>query len=164
MTIYIGADHGGYALKEKVKTWLDEWKYDYTDEGALHLDPEDDYPDFAFAVAEAVSHDSQGQGILICRSAAGMIIAANKVMGIRAVAVFDDVSTKHAREHNNANIIGLSGDWLDEEKAKQIVKTFLTTEFTKEERHQRRIDKISEMEEGGGCGGCGGGACGGGCC
>lgn len=146
MTIYLGADHGGFPLKEKVKTWLTQWRYAFEDKGAVSLNPDDDYPDFAFAVADAVAKNEQDRGILICRSSGGMVIAANKVCGVRAVAVFDEKGAKMAREHNNANILGLSGDWLDEEKAKAIVKTFITTQFSQDARHQRRLDKIAVRE------------------
>jgi ribose 5-phosphate isomerase B len=104
---------------------------------------------------------SAGKGILFCRSSGGVVIAANKVKGIRAVAAWDEKSAMHAREHNDANIIAIAGDWTDEESAKKIVKIFLETEFTKEDRHVRRINQIMDyemqMDWMGGC-------CGGGCC
>lgn len=167
--IYIGADHGGFPLKEKVKTWLKEWKLPFEDLGAKKLDPEDDYPEFAFLVAQMVGQgdvaghpwEKRDKGILLCRSAAGVIIAANKVKGVRAVAAFDATQAKHSRQHNDANVLGISGDFLDEKKAKEIIKTWLSTEFSKEQRHQRRINQISDFEyqQGGGC--CGGGGNGG---
>lgn len=177
--IYLGCDHGGYDLKEKVKTWLKEWKFDFEDLGPQEKVEDDDYPLYAFKVAETVSSvddpskpwADRPKGLLICRSAAGVIIAANKVFGIRAVAAFDELSAKHSREHNDANVLGLSGDWLDDKKAQAIIKTWLATEFSKESRHKRRIDRISAYEMdvyggGGGCcggGGCGDGGCGGHC-
>lgn len=149
--IYLGADHGGFALKEQLVQWLKDWGMEYTDLGAHTLDPEDDYPDFAFAVAEAVSKgtaDAQpSMGILACRSAAGVVIAANKVKGVRSVAPLTEEAAKHAREHNDSNVIGLSGDWLDESTAQAIVKTWLTTPFSHEPRHQRRLDKITHFEQ-----------------
>ena len=160
--IYLGADHGGFGLKEKIKTWLKDWGYEFTDKGALKLDPEDDYPDFAFAVADEVSSHSdpakpweeQDKGILLCRSAAGMIIAANKVPGIRAAAAYDVKGAVQPRTNDDVNILGLSGDWLDDQTAKAIIKAFLETEYSHGERHQRRLDKITEAEIDGGC--CGG--------
>ena len=157
--IYIGADHGGYELKEKIKKWLSEWKLKYTDCGADTVDPEDDYPQFAFTVAEAVGREDdmtkswskRTKGILVCRSAGGMVIAANKVKDVRAIAVTDIKSAKHSREHNDANILGLSGDWMDEKQAKEIVKMWLDTEFFGEVRHKRRIDQIREREYSCGC-------------
>lgn len=153
MKVYLGADHGGFALKEKVKTWLVDWKIEFEDKGAKTLDPADDYPQFAFSVGEAVSGTPDAKGILLCRSAAGMVIAANKVAGIRAVAVSDVRGATHAREHNNANIIGISGDWTDEEMTKHIIKAFLDTKFSNEPRHKRRVDQISAYESSC-CGGC----------
>lgn len=146
--IYLGADHGGFALKEQLKQWLDQWQMAYTDLGAHSYDAEDDYPDFAFAVAQAVGQDpEQHMGILACRSAAGVVIAANKVKGVRAVAPLTTEAAQHAREHNDANVIGLSGDWLQPAEAEAITKTWLTTTFSNEARHQRRLDKISQFEQ-----------------
>ena len=149
MKIYLGADHGGYAAKEQLKKWLQANHYDFEDCGAFQLDPEDDYPDFSFPAAEKVAQDSlhEARGILSCRSSGGAVIAANKVRGIRAVSVFDQTSARHAREHNDANIIGVSGDWSTSEQIQEIVKTFLTTPFSQEPRHLRRIQKITQYEE-----------------
>lgn len=144
--IYLGADHGGFALKEQLKTWLQDWKMPFTDLGATGLDPADDYPDYAFAVAQAVG-TGQDVGILACRSAAGVVIAANKVRGVRAVAPLTVEAAQHSREHNDANVLGLSGDWLDDAAAKVIVQHWLTTPFSKAERHQRRLDKITAFEQ-----------------
>ncbi len=155
MKVYLGADHGGFELKQKIKAWIGEWGYEIEDLGANALDPEDDYPDFAFPVAKGVgaqddrtlSWPDRAKGIVVCRSAAGAIIAANKVAGVRAVAVFNEESAKHSREHNDANVLGLSGDWLTDEQAKSIVKTWLTTEYSHEPRHERRIQKIINEEK-----------------
>lgn len=147
MKIFLGSDHGGYELKEKVKAWLTEWGYELIDCGNTAFDAEDDYPDFAFRVGENVVKEPGSIGILACRSAGGMIIAANKVQGARAVAAFDETSARHCREHNNANILGLSGNWTGDAQAKQIVKTFVDTPFSEEDRHKRRVGKIVEYEE-----------------
>lgn len=145
--IYLGCDHGGLELKEQMKQWLDEWGMPYEDLGAHEMNPDDDYPDFAFNVAEHVGQDpQQHKGVLACRSAAGVIIAANKVKGIRAVSAFNEESAMHSREHNDANVLGLSGDWMEPDQAKAVLHIWLTTEFSKEERHQRRIDKITAYE------------------
>jgi ribose 5-phosphate isomerase B len=150
MKVYLGADHGGYEMKEVIKKWLLENHYEVEDCGAFSFDAEDDYPDFTFPAAEKVAQDSTGQvrGILSCRSSGGAVIAANKVKGIRAVSVFDVKSAKHAVEHNNANMIGISGDWSTEEQAKQIVAAYVTTSFPGETRHTRRIQKIADYEQG----------------
>jgi len=143
--IFLGADHGGFELKNKVREWLAEWGEEFKDLGNKVYDKEDDYPDYAIAVAKEVAK-GDNKGILFCRSAAGMVIAANKVTGVRAVAAFDKESAQHSREHNDANVLVLSGDWLDEEKARQIAKVWLNTKFTQEERHVRRLNKIKEIE------------------
>jgi len=148
--IYLGADHGGYKLKEAVKEWLEEWDYQFEDCGAFQLDMEDDYPDFAFAVVEKMSLEAaeakaEAKGILVCRSAAGMVIAANKKRGIRAAAGRDVKSVRHARVDNNINVLAVAGDWTKEEEAKKMIKTFLETKFSGEERHVRRLKKIREF-------------------
>ncbi len=145
--VYLGADHGGFQLKERIKNWLTDWGIPYQDKGADHFDAEDDYPDFAFPVAEAVGQDpQQSKGVLVCRSAAGMVIAANKIRGVRAVAPVNLVGALHSREHNDANVIGLSGDWLDEATAKTMLQQWLQTPFSGESRHQRRINKITQHD------------------
>lgn len=146
--IYLGADHGGFELKKKIKKWLDEWGYEYEDLGAHVNDPDDDYPQFAFAVAEAVAEDpEEHKGILGCRSAGGVVIAANKVKGVRAVASLNEESAEHSREHNDANVVGLSGDWLTDEEAKAILETWLDTSASPEKRHVRRRTQIAQYEE-----------------
>lgn len=150
MTIYLGADHGGFALKETIKPWLREWGYQFEDCGAVSFQPEDDYPDFAFMVAQKVAQtakrDEAAMGVLLCRSGCGMAISANKVEGIRAAAVSSVQEAQHAREHNDANVISLAADWIDETVAKESLHAFLTTPASQEERHQRRIQKISAFE------------------
>lgn len=157
--IYLGADHGGFKLKEKIKNWLDQRKVGYEDLGAKNIDPDDDYPPYAFAVAEKVAQDDdmsdpwsqRPKGILVCRSAGGAVVAANKIKDIRAVAVYDTKGAMHARIHNDANVIGLSGDWTDEKAALEIVKVFLETEFSGKDRYRRRISQIREKESACGC-------------
>lgn len=156
--IYIGADHGGFKLKEKVKEWLSEWGYEYQDLGNRSYDKHDDYPQYAIAVAEKVAHDEgagkvypqpwkdRSKGILICRSSAGMVIAANKVKGAKAVSIFDEQAAIHSREHNDTNIIAISGDNINKEQVKKILEVWLQTEFSGEERHKRRIKQIEEYE------------------
>jgi len=130
--IYLGSDHGGFDLKEKIKKWLTQWGYTFEDLGNNIYDQEDDYPEFAFTVARKVSGDEEkglryplewkqrSKGILLCRSAAGMLIAANKIKGARATTAFDTRSARHSRLHNDANILALSGDWLEDYQAKKI--------------------------------------------
>ncbi len=153
MRVFIGADHGGFELKGQLKKFLKASDYDVEDVGNLKMEKNDDYTDFARKVAEAVGKDGReiGQknvmGVLVCRSAAGMVIAANKVKGVRAVAAFDETSAIHSREHNDANILALSGDWLEIVAARNVLKAWLETPYSNELRHTRRLKKILEMEK-----------------
>lgn len=149
--LYLGADHGGYALKEKFKSALTAWGYPWEDVGNTVFDGSDDYPLYALAVAKRVARETQNgkvaKGILACRSAAGMAIVANKVRGIRAAAPHDIQSAILSRQKNDANILVLAGDFLSEKEALEMVKTWLTSEFTGEERHVRRLEQIRRFEE-----------------
>lgn len=153
--IYLGSDHGGFDLKEKIKRWMQKEGIVFTDLGNTLYEKEDDYPDFAFAVAKKVAQEDaenipwkdRPKGILFCRSAAGMVIAANKVAGIRAATAFDLRSAQHTRAHNDANILALSGDWLEDYQVKKIIEIWLATEFSGEERHIRRLKRIKEFEK-----------------
>jgi ribose 5-phosphate isomerase B len=144
--IILGADHGGFYLKEEIKKVLKKEGYDFEDVGNNHYDDSDDYVDFAERVARKVAK-GRALGVLLCRSAAGMVIAANKIKGIRAVAAFGAKSAVHSREHNDANIIALSGDWLPTKKAIELLKAWLSADFSREERHIRRLEKIRKLEE-----------------
>lgn len=151
--IIIGSDHGGFEQKQVLKEWLQKERYQVEDVGAHSFDPSDDYPQVAFGVAErVVGMESQitqpdAIGIIICRSSGGVTIAANKVQGARAVAIFDEKSAVHAKEHNDANIITISGDWISAERAKEIVQVFLTALYRKDTRHERRIAQIKSFED-----------------
>lgn len=152
--IYLGADHAGYKLKEKVKEFLKKQKIQFKDLGNLIYDKNDDYPDFALPVAEKV-RKTKALGILICGSSFGMVITANKFKNVRAVAVNDPLNAKLARQHNNANILCLSGGDLLEnkiktlefEKIKKIILSFITTTYQPITRHQRRLNKINKIEK-----------------
>lgn len=146
MKIYFGADHGGYELKEKLKLFLAELGYETVDLGNFNSNPGDDYPDFIIPVAEAVAKDTESFGIVLGRSGNGEQIAANKVKGIRAALCFTAQMAKRAREDNNANIVSFGADYIKEDEAKEIVKTFLETPFSGAERHIRRIQKITDYE------------------
>lgn len=148
MKIYLGADHRGFDLKEKLKEWLKDHGYAVEDLGAYKLDPQDDYPDFAFAVAEKVAGSSgESRGILICGSGAGMDIAANKIRGIRATVSWSVESAEHVRAHDDVNVISIAADWTPPETAREIVRAFLNTPFSGDVRHARRLKKIKEIEE-----------------
>ncbi|MEX0895811.1 MAG: RpiB/LacA/LacB family sugar-phosphate isomerase [Patescibacteria group bacterium] len=145
--VYLGADHGGFEYKEVIKPWLEAEGYTVHDCGAFKLDEQDDYPEFAFKVAEAVAANSQSAGVLLCRSGAGMIIAANKVPGCRAVVASNEQQARHSREHNGANVVALSGDWMSIDEMKEVLATFLNTPSATEERHLRRIEQITTYEQ-----------------
>lgn len=155
--IYLGADHGGFKLKERVKHWLTEWGFEFEDLGNKVYDKDDDYPEYAFAVARKVAEgekdsgfpkpwQERSKGILICRSAVGMVVAANKVKGVKAGACYDTTMARLSREHNDTNILALSADLSSEETIKDVLKTWLQTEFSGEQRHKRRLGKIEEYE------------------
>jgi len=146
MKIFLGSDHRGFYLKEKIKKYLEKLGVDFEDLGNKKFDPYDDYPDFAFLVAKKVA-EGKGMGILICGSGEGMAITANKVKNIRAAVAFSSKQVKLLREKNDINILALSSDWTKEGVVKKIVKTFLETKFKKIKRHQRRIDKIKKIEK-----------------
>lgn len=143
--IFLGADHKGFEIKEKVEAYLKEKTIEFMDCGAQELNPEDDYTDYAFQVSENVIKDSNNFGILICNSGEGMSIAANKVKGVRAALCNSEESCKKSREHNNANILVLNSD-NDIDSVIKFIETFLNTPFSFEERHLRRIEKITQYE------------------
>lgn len=143
--LYIGSDHAGFGLKEALKPFLIDSGYMVEDLGNLGYDKEDDYPDFALKVA--LNAQKQGKGILICGSGQGMCIAANKAKGIRAVMVRDAEEARMTRLHNDSNVICLSGLKLSLEDAKCILDVWINTDFSGEERHLRRIQKIRGIED-----------------
>lgn len=145
--VYLGADHGGYSLKEDLKIWLAENNIPVEDLGADSFNPEDDYPDFIIPVAKKVALNENSLGLVIGRSGNGEAIAANKVRGIRAAVCLNEEMARKAKEHNNANILSLGADYISVNEAKQILKVFIETPFSNDERHVRRIEKIGKIEE-----------------
>ncbi len=150
MKIYIGTDHAGYELKEKLKTFLVSLGCEVEDKGAYEFNESDDYPDFIYpvvkAVAEDIARDLDSRGIVIGGSGQGEAIVANKVKSIRAAVVYDEYSAIMSRKHNDANIISLGNRTLSIDKAKELVMLWLETPFSSEERHKRRIEKIKAIE------------------
>jgi len=148
MKIYIGADHGGYSLKEVLKKYLGELGEEVFDKGADSLDLADDFPDFIAPVARAVSADPEGsRGIVLGRSGQGEAILANRFKNVRC-ALFcggDMEIVKKSKEHNNANMLSLGADFLNDKTACEAVRLWLATPFTRDERHLRRLEKIEEM-------------------
>lgn len=147
MKIYLGTDHAGFALKEKIKSYLVGEGYDIEDLGAHTQNDQDDYPDFIRPVARAVASDPErSRGIILGGSGQGEAMVANRIPGIRAAIYYggDKEIVILSREHNDANILSLGARFLTDEEAKSVVKLWLETPFPKEERHQRRIDKIDK--------------------
>lgn len=143
--IYLGADHQGWRLKEKIKGWLSEDNYQWEDLGNKEYQEDDDYPDWAKKVGERVVKE-KGKGILICGSGMGMSIAANKVKGVRAGLCTNEKQCRLAREDTEINILCLAAEIVSEEENKRILEVFLETVFSPTERHMRRINKIRKYE------------------
>ena len=140
LPLAIGADHAGYEYKEAIEQWLKELGWTVEDKGTHSLDSVD-YPDFAHPVASMVEEGKAGVGILICGSANGVAITANKHQGIRAALCWSDEIASLARQHNNANIICIPARFVSLDEAKKMVETFLGTAF-EGGRHQNRVSKI----------------------
>ena len=147
MKIYLAADHAGFIFKEKIKAFLEKEGIQTEDCGAFSYNKEDDYPDFIVVAARKVSQDPGSYGIVVGKSGAGECIVANKVKGIRAFLGVTEENVLLAREHNDANVLSLGSEIVSEEQANKLVKLFLQTPFSKEERHIRRIEKIRKIEE-----------------
>jgi ribose 5-phosphate isomerase B len=143
-TVAIGADHGGYQLKEMLKGYLAEQGYDVVDCGTSSTSSVD-YPDFAFAVAQLVAQGRAWRGIVVDGAGIGSCMAANKVPGVLAAMCYDQASASNSREHNGANVLTLGAGLIGPNLARQIVHTWLDTPFGGG-RHGRRVDKISEIE------------------
>ena len=148
IAVAVGADHGGFALKEEVKAHLTRLGYPFRDLGTFSTDPVD-YPDVALAVARAVRAGEARLGILVDGAGLGSAMAANKVRGIRAAPCTDPAAARNAREHNDANVLTLGARFVDVPRMREIVEVFLATQCT-EERHRRRVQKIEAIEESGG--------------
>lgn len=144
--VYLGTDHAGFEYKEKVKTILEKLGYVSVDCGAFEYNKDDDYPDFCAEAARKVANDSGSFGVVFGKSGAGECIVANKVKRIRAFLAVNKRNVQLAREHNNANVMSIGFDFIKEENLENLLKTFLETPFSGEERHVRRIGKISDLE------------------
>jgi ribose 5-phosphate isomerase B len=143
MKVAVGSDHGGYTLKEQIKTFLHEKNIEFVDLGT-DSSQSVDYPDFGKKVGLEVMKGDVDFGIVFCGTGIGISIAANKVKGIRAALVYDTETARLAKEHNNANIIALGGRTTSFESAKEMIESYLNASF--EPRHQNRINKITKME------------------
>jgi ribose 5-phosphate isomerase B len=146
MTIGIAADHGGFLLKKYLSPLLQMWGYEVVDFGANEQNDQDDYPDFVIPLAKAVAEKKVDRGIAVCGSGVGASIAANKVTGVRSALVHDHFSAHQGVEDDDMNLICLGGRVVGNNVAEEIVKTFLTAEFTHAERHLRRLNKVLQLE------------------
>jgi ribose 5-phosphate isomerase B len=146
MRVAVGSDHRGFNAKQLIKAIVSQMGHECIDVGTDNATPVD-YPDLAYVAAKSVSERQVDRAILICATGLGMSIAANKVRGIRAALCHDELSAHIARDHNDTNILCLSGDQLGEVLLRKIVETWISTEFSGG-RHQRRVNKITAIEEG----------------
>lgn len=145
--IFIASDHAGFELKRQIVDFFKDRKIEIEDLGPKIVKQADDYPDYAFPLAKKVVADKESLGILICRNGIGMSIAANKVKGIRAGLSTFVGQAVTARAHDNCNIIVLASDFVKPAKNIEIVKTFLAGNFSQEERHKKRLKKITNFEK-----------------
>jgi ribose 5-phosphate isomerase B len=151
MRVHLGSDHAGLELKEHLLNWLADEGYEVVDHGPFLYDAEDDYPVFCLRCADAVAADQQdGQqavGVVIGGSGNGEQIAANKVMGIRAALAWSEETAELARLHNDANVLSVGGRMHTIEDMTRFVKVFLTTDYSGEPRHTRRIEMLTDYEK-----------------
>lgn len=145
--IYIGADHRGFELKEKIREWLRNWKFDFEDEGAKTLDLKDDYTVYAEKVAKKVQESELSFGILVCGSGVGVDVTANKFDGVRASIGKSYEQVKAGRNDDNMNVLVIAADFTKEDEASAMVQVFLETKFAGKERYKRRLEEIKKIEE-----------------
>ena len=146
MRVHLGSDHAGFELKEHLVGWLQEAGYDVVDHGPVEYDPVDDYPPYVLRAAQAVVNDRGSLGVVIGGSGNGEQIAANKVAGARAALAWNDDTAGLAREHNDANLVSIGARMHTTDEATRLVERFLTTAFSGDGRHARRITMIDRYE------------------
>jgi ribose 5-phosphate isomerase B len=146
MKVFIGADHNGFEMKNQVREHLEHNGFDNEDIGAMTLDQDDDYPQYAFAVtAKVVGEEDPVFGILVCGSGQGMAIAANRVSGIRAALVWSPAEARSSRRDDDANVLVLPADMIDTDTALAIVDNFLHQKFSSEPKYRRRLEQIEDI-------------------
>lgn len=145
--IYIGADHRGYSLKEKISQWLFNWEYKFTDMGATYLDATDDYTLYAEKVASIVAKEKGSKGILVCGSGVGVDVVANKFDGVRSSIGKNPDQVKAGRNDDDMNILVLAADYTKEDEARLMVKVFIETKFSGKVRYGKRLREIEMIEE-----------------
>jgi len=147
MRIAIGADHAGYPLNERVISELANAGHELVDFGTHEGSKPDDYPDYAMAVGQAIQNGEAELGILICGSGVGAAVAANKLRGVRAALCGDTYSGRQSREHDDCNVLCVGARVTGPELALEIVRAFISAQFTGEERHRRRLAKVQQMDQ-----------------
>ena len=147
MEIGLAADHGGFQLKEEIKEFLTAQGFVVRDYGALDYDAKDDYPDLILPLARAVSDGEVSKGIGVCGSGVGAAIAANKIKNVRAALITESYSARQGVEHDDMNLICLGGRVIGIELAKELVNAFIAADYSGEERHQRRLNKVTILEK-----------------
>lgn len=157
MRVVLGADHGGFELKEEIKKWLSRGdtrdlgvpraaeKYEVVDVGAEKLEAEDDFVDYAVLVANEVAENGEARGILFCRNGYGMMIAANRFLGVRCGEAFNVEAVKRGRTDDDINCLSVPADYIKDGDVKKMIETFLTTEFSGEEKYKRRLWKLESL-------------------
>jgi ribose 5-phosphate isomerase B len=146
MKIGLAADHGGYELKNQIRTWLQEAGLEVEDLGAHHYDAADDYPDLVHPLAKAISEGTLKRGIAVCGSGVGAAIVANKSKGVRAALITETYSARQGVEHDDMNLMCLGGRVIGPELAKELVFAFANAQYSGEERHNRRLAKLKALE------------------
>jgi ribose 5-phosphate isomerase B len=146
MRVHLGSDHAGLELKSHLVEWLQAQGYDAVDHGPLEYDPVDDYPPYVLRAAQAVVNDAGSLGVVIGGSGNGEQIAANKVRGVRAALAWNDQTATLCREHNDANVVSVGARMHTLDEATSLVEQFLTTAFSNDPRHARRIAMMADYE------------------
>ena len=146
MKIFLGADHRGYEMKEKIAKWLFDLEYPYQDMGAYHTDPGDDYTKYAEAVASLVAANEGSRGVLLCGSGVGVDVVANKFDGVRSSIGKNVFQVEAGREHDDMNILVIAADFTEEKEAKAMLIAFLETKFSGKAKYERRLQEIEEIE------------------
>jgi ribose 5-phosphate isomerase B len=147
MKVFIGSDHNGYELKEKIARWLFEMDHAFQDLGAQSLDPHDDYTKYAEEVASLVAKNEGSRGVLLCGSGVGVEIVANKFDGVRAGIGENVLQVERGRNDDDMNVLVIAADYTSEKEAKAMLIAFLETKFSGKARYEKRLEEITRLEE-----------------
>lgn len=147
MKIGIAADHGGFHLKETLKSWLTRLGHEVKDFGAYELNDADDFPDFVVPLAQAVSGKECERGVAVCGSGVGASIAANKIKGVRAALILDGFSAHQGVEDDDMNLMCLGGRVVGSKLAEELILDFINAKYIGAERHRRRLEKVKALEK-----------------